>query len=92
MAAIRNAQPSEHGAGSISDPPPPYCPHCDHCNAARVDGHNIWKKRRELGIRQKDLAAALHVSKSYISDIENNRYPIRFSRGIGKRIAEYLNL
>lgn len=37
-------------------------------------GSNIKRIRKEKGLTQKDLALKVHLSRSYLADLENNRY------------------
>lgn len=37
-------------------------------------GENIKKTRKKLGLTQKSLAEKANISRSYLADVENNRY------------------
>lgn len=39
----------------------------------KLIGNNIKKRRKELGITQKDIAEALNISQGYIADLENGK-------------------
>ena len=67
-----------------------YCKHCDHCNADRLDGLNMRKRRKDIGLSLRELAGRLGISVVYLSDIERNLRHAGMS-GIGGRILDELD-
>jgi len=65
-------------------------------------GNQIKKFRKNLGLTQKDLAAKANISRSYLADVENNRYnpsletlkaiAISLNISLGELISENSNL
>lgn len=56
-------------------PPKTHIDICPHCGAKRRVTNGAWLRwrRERAGVDQQSLAATLHVSGAYLSDIERNR-------------------
>ena len=42
-------------------------------------GKRVYRRRKELGIRQKELAAKINISNNHLSNIENGKAAPSFS-------------
>jgi transcriptional regulator with XRE-family HTH domain len=61
----------------------PRCPHCDQEIPEPPSGAELKRQRKAAGLTQRELAARLNVSHTYVCKLEKGALPV--SVGIPRR-------